>query len=397
MYAELAQRIHTTHEDLLFGLLHFPSGTTGMLDVNWLTPAKRRQLTVVGEEGMFELDYLTQRLTFTRAATDKPALIAGYATTFAGDVAEIPVASSEPLAAEIDAFLRVVRDGGRPVVDGEDGLWAVAIANSLLLSAAERRPIDLDRSHLEASRRMTVTAAPLAAAPSMLGGSIELPVAPVRARHAPTRRPVDGRAGHGRHRRRRRRGEDGPAALRAVRRPRLAGHRGRRPGRRSSRRSTPGAPTSTASPGSPSSSRAPTRTGCLSATLDAAAAAREADVVVLIVPVMLDDEQHPDYRYMDAAVDSIAPGVHAGSTVIFETTLPVGDTRHRFAPRLEHATGLTSEEDLFVAFSPERLYSGHALAQPRAVPEARRGARRRVRGRARPRSTGASSTRRSSR
>jgi len=66
-----------------------------------------------------------------------------FATTFAGDVAEIPVASSEPLAAEIDAFLRVVRDGGRPVVDGEDGLWAVAIANSLLLSAAERRPIDL--------------------------------------------------------------------------------------------------------------------------------------------------------------------------------------------------------------------------------------------------------------
>ncbi|MGZ8515061.1 MAG: Gfo/Idh/MocA family oxidoreductase, partial [Candidatus Limnocylindrales bacterium] len=67
VYAELAQRIHADHEDLLFGLLHFPSGATGMLDVNWLTPAKRRQLTVVGEEGMFELDYLTQRLTFTRA------------------------------------------------------------------------------------------------------------------------------------------------------------------------------------------------------------------------------------------------------------------------------------------------------------------------------------------
>ena len=56
------------------------------------------------------------------------------------------------------------------------------------------------------------------------------------------------------------------------------------------------------------------------------------DVVVLIVPVMLDDEQQPDYRYMDAAVGSIAPGVRAGATVIFETTLPVGDTRDRFAP-----------------------------------------------------------------
>ena len=74
VYAETAQRIHADHEDLLFGLLHFPSGATGMLDVNWLTPAKRRQLVVVGEEGMFELDYLTQRLTFTRAHRhDEPA------------------------------------------------------------------------------------------------------------------------------------------------------------------------------------------------------------------------------------------------------------------------------------------------------------------------------------
>ena len=144
VYAETAQRIHATNEDLLFGLLQFPSGATGMLDVNWLTPAKRRQLLVVGEEGMFELDYLTQRLTFTRA-TDmtNPRLIKGYAPTFEGEIAELPVASTEPLAAEIDAFLGVVRNGGRPVVDAEDGLWAVAIATSLLAAAADGRAIDL--------------------------------------------------------------------------------------------------------------------------------------------------------------------------------------------------------------------------------------------------------------
>jgi nucleotide sugar dehydrogenase len=101
--------------------------------------------------------------------------------------------------------------------------------------------------------------------------------------------------------------------------------------------------------------------GRLRATLDGAAAAATADVVVLIVPVMLNDEQQPDYRYMDAAVDAIAPGVHRGSTIIFETTLPVGDTRGRFAPRLAAASGLQFEQDFFVAFSPERLYSGAAL------------------------------------
>lgn len=143
VYAELAQRIHATHEDLLFGLLHFPSGARGMLDVNWLTPAKRRGLTVVGEEGMFELDYLTQRLTFTKSDLAHPQLIAGYAPTFSGDVLEIPVQTHEPLKAQLDAFVLAIRTGERPYVDGEDGAWAVVIANALLRAAAEASPVTL--------------------------------------------------------------------------------------------------------------------------------------------------------------------------------------------------------------------------------------------------------------
>ena len=143
VYAETAQRLHASHEDLTFGLMHFPSGATGFLDVDWLTPAKRRSLVAVGEEGMFELDYLTQRLSFTRSNVERPQMIGGYATTFTGDVAEIPVESVEPLRAQLDEFVRVLRTGQRPYVDAEDGLWAVAIANALLTAASERRPIDL--------------------------------------------------------------------------------------------------------------------------------------------------------------------------------------------------------------------------------------------------------------
>ena len=109
--------------------------------------------------------------------------------------------------------------------------------------------------------------------------------------------------------------------------------------------------------------------GRLRASLDGAEAARAADVVVLIVPVMLDDESRPDHRIMDAAIESILPGLHPGSLVIFETTLPVGDTRGRFAPRLVEASGLVLEETLFVAFSPERLYSGAALRNLATYPK----------------------------
>jgi nucleotide sugar dehydrogenase len=109
--------------------------------------------------------------------------------------------------------------------------------------------------------------------------------------------------------------------------------------------------------------------GRLRATTDAAEAVRQADVAVLIVPVMLDDAHQPDYRFMDSAVESIAGGIHPGLTVIFETTLPVGDTRGRFLPRLETAGGLIGEEDLFVAFSPERLYSGAVFANLATYPK----------------------------
>lgn len=109
--------------------------------------------------------------------------------------------------------------------------------------------------------------------------------------------------------------------------------------------------------------------GRLTATTDGTAAARSADVVVFIVPVMLDDEQRPDYRHMDAAVETIGRGLRRGATAIFETTLPVGDTRGRYAPRLAELSGLSPEVDLFVAFSPERLYSGAALRNLATYPK----------------------------
>ena len=150
VYAELAQRKHASHEDLLFGLLHFPSGASGMLDVNWLTPAKRRQLTVIGEEGMFELDYLTQRLTFTKSDLAHPQLIAGYAPTFTGDVLDIEVEVKEPLQAQLDAFVTAIRTGERPYVDGEDGAWAVRIATAMLEAASSVTPVILGETGVAA-------------------------------------------------------------------------------------------------------------------------------------------------------------------------------------------------------------------------------------------------------
>ncbi len=143
-YAELTQLVHTAHEDLLYGLLAFPGGALGQLDVNWLTPEKQRRITVLGEEGMFQVDYLSQALTFTRGARDlAPTYLDGYAPTFIGETASLPVEPAEPLRRELDAFFAAVRDGGPPAITAAEGLWALVLAETLLRSATEHRPIDI--------------------------------------------------------------------------------------------------------------------------------------------------------------------------------------------------------------------------------------------------------------
>ena len=144
-YAESTQHVHTAHEDLLYGLLSFPGGALGQLDVNWLTPEKQRRITVLGEEGMFQVDYLRQSLTFTRGARElAPTYLDGYAPTFAGETVDLPVTPAEPLRRELDAFFGAVRTGGPAAVSGTEGLWAVALAETLLRSATEHRPIEIE-------------------------------------------------------------------------------------------------------------------------------------------------------------------------------------------------------------------------------------------------------------
>ncbi|MBC7260968.1 MAG: Gfo/Idh/MocA family oxidoreductase, partial [Chloroflexi bacterium] len=64
VYAEIEREIHAKHEDLLTGILKFRDGTVGILDINWLTPTKIRELSLIGERGMFSVNYLTQDLYF---------------------------------------------------------------------------------------------------------------------------------------------------------------------------------------------------------------------------------------------------------------------------------------------------------------------------------------------
>jgi len=101
--------------------------------------------------------------------------------------------------------------------------------------------------------------------------------------------------------------------------------------------------------------------GHLKATTDTSAAAAKADVVVVIVPLMVGPDHNVDYRSIDAATKAVGRGLRRGTLVVYETTLPVGTTRHRLATALERESGLKAGADFSVAFSPERIYAGRVF------------------------------------
>jgi len=143
--AEIDRRAHSTHEDLLAATLRFDSGIIGLLETNWLTPAKVRQLTVTGERGMLVVDYLEQHLTLYENAHERESwrTLDIFDGVTEGNVIRFAIPRVEPLRAQLDAFVAAVR-GERPVaVSGEDGLRALSLALAVVDAGRRGHTLEL--------------------------------------------------------------------------------------------------------------------------------------------------------------------------------------------------------------------------------------------------------------
>jgi predicted dehydrogenase len=143
LFAETQQRVHQTNEDLVLGLVRFSNGSVGMLDVNWLTPTKVRELTVTGERGMYQVNYLTQDLYFfendyTATEFEPVRSMAGVSE---GTMTRLKLQKAEPLRLEWENIVAAARDGGSPTVTGEDGLAVLRLAHQLIQAAQSREVI----------------------------------------------------------------------------------------------------------------------------------------------------------------------------------------------------------------------------------------------------------------
>jgi predicted dehydrogenase len=150
VFADGGRFNHGQHEDLLTCLLRFDGGVHGLLDVNWLTPEKQRELVVIGETGMLRASYLTQDVWFIESSStgslawDELATIRGDSE---GSAIRFALRRVEPMRAELSAFLGCILDDTPAPITARDGARALSAALAMLESAdlgLPVRPVEFD-------------------------------------------------------------------------------------------------------------------------------------------------------------------------------------------------------------------------------------------------------------
>lgn len=131
---ELAHRMGRPHEDLVVAIGRLENDIVVSINVNWLTPVKRRAVRVLGEKGALEADLLTGDLRFFANADvdsqwDAMAALKGVSE---GDMIQYAFVKREPLEVEHEAFRTAIANGkAEGVVNLDEGVSILRVAEQI--------------------------------------------------------------------------------------------------------------------------------------------------------------------------------------------------------------------------------------------------------------------------
>lgn len=146
LFCESQQLLHQNHEDAMIGLLNYPGGILAVMNINWTTPVKRRQLRVYGRKGMFSVDYLTQDLYLYENPAQRDNEIGwGPLGIAEGNTIKFHLPKQEPLAREVDYFLDAIRKDIDLRESVESSLSALKLSQMLVQSAQEKRSLEVTK------------------------------------------------------------------------------------------------------------------------------------------------------------------------------------------------------------------------------------------------------------
>jgi UDP-N-acetyl-D-glucosamine dehydrogenase len=84
----------------------------------------------------------------------------------------------------------------------------------------------------------------------------------------------------------------------------------------------------------------------------------KADAVIICIPTPLTRQREPDLSFVESTAETVTNHFRRGQLIVLESTTYPGTTRGIMKPILERS-GLRSEQDFFLAYSPEREDPGN--------------------------------------
>ncbi len=111
--------------DIAHARIQFQSGAVANLTSSRVSTNKMRRLRIFQRDNYLSIDFQTRQGMISRRSAE-----AGKRPTV--EVTHLQGGDEEPLKLQLESFLHAVGTGARPVVSGEDGAAAVAVAHQVL-------------------------------------------------------------------------------------------------------------------------------------------------------------------------------------------------------------------------------------------------------------------------
>ncbi len=133
----------TGYEDHSNILIQFENGVDGLLEVNWLTPHKVRNLWITCSKEYIEIDYINQTMVMSSSQLLEYDVSNLFDIPLEHNIRKYSVKRQEPLRREMRDFIESIKKGRDPLVDGEDGLKSLEVAEAALRSLQKGEKIEL--------------------------------------------------------------------------------------------------------------------------------------------------------------------------------------------------------------------------------------------------------------
>ena len=122
------------HEEFVSLILNFSNGAKGVCETSWLTPIKIRELSLTCSSHFVKLDYINQSIDIKTSEYLNLNQDNLFSSSMEIKSNKIMLPKQEPLKLELEDFLNCVINNSKPLVDGNDALTNIVVANAALTS-----------------------------------------------------------------------------------------------------------------------------------------------------------------------------------------------------------------------------------------------------------------------